>query len=109
MHRLLFEFLDFLGGLLELPLDGGGEGVHFADLVGRVDFVLHDALVDFLVELAVVQEHVLDLPHFRDDETILLDEILDGHSSPQKPFVDRDRVVVEREGRLFEFRQFIIY
>lgn len=52
-----------------------------------IDLMLDNFVIDFIVQLAVVQKHWFEFSHFLDDEAILLNEILHFYSSSQKSFI----------------------
>lgn len=74
--------------LVYLSIQRTGQTIEPSIFIMQVELVFNDLIVNFLVELAVVQEHLIHLLQFLYDEVALVYHGLDGDSSSHEHLVD---------------------
>ena len=57
------------------------------------EFMIDDFVVDFAVELTIVGEDLSHSAELSDNEIVLLDEILNGHTATQKSVIDGHHIL----------------
>lgn len=89
--RFIYNFppkiFGFLIRALYFFLHTGRQRYNLIVMLIRIHFMFNNFLVYFIIKFTIIEKHMLHFPHFSDNETILLNEILHFYTSTKKSLI----------------------